>query len=453
MKRRDVLHAAPAFLVAGTGLAHANTQADKAASLSLNAPVLGPRMNLDQARKVMDQLDLDALVLGAGINVYHAIGYWPLTSRMGHAPSTFAVVTKREDQPLSVVLSSFTYYYQLADVHDPAVYPAYVYTAPTGEIDDNGEPIAAPIMTFRDRAEVPMDEVESRRASLAQVAMDDVGASPAAKHALARALKDLGVASGTIAVDHATAAAVLEDASPQAKIVDADLALRRIRPVKSDLEIALMRQAAQANTDAALAAVRAVRAGATYRELRATFFSEAAKYGNRGVFMVIDRVSSEVFDAPFQDGQAFLIDAVSENNGYHGDYGRTIFIGEPAKAMKQATDALSTAWQEVRHALKPGMRFSEISAMGRDVLKTLGVDYTVTFSPHSVGLYHTDHVGMAGAAAFREDPVLEPGMIISVDCPMLEAGIGGSAHLEDLMLITASGSEPINATGDDVIVV
>lgn len=453
MKRRDVLHAAPALLMGGTGLAHASSEPSASGPLSLGAPVVGPRMNLDQARKIMDQLELDALVLGAGINVYHAIGYWPLTSRMGHAPSTFAVVTKREDQPLSMVLSSFTYYYQLADVHDPAVYPAYVYTAPTGEVDDNGEPLAAPIMTFRDRAEVPMDKVESRRASLVQAAMDDVGASPAAKHALSKALKDLGVASGTIAVDHVTAAAVLADAAPQATVVDADLALRRIRPVKSDLEIALMRQAAQANTDAALAAVRAVRAGATYRELRATFFSEAAKAGNRGVFMVIDRVSSEVFDAPFQDGQAFLIDAVSENNGYHGDYGRTIFIGEPARAMRQATDSLSTAWQEVRHALKPGMRFSEISALGRDVLKKLGVDYTVTFSPHSVGLYHTDHVGMAGAAAFREDPVLEPGMIISVDCPMLEAGIGGSAHLEDLMLITANGSEPINTTGDDVIVV
>jgi hypothetical protein len=31
--------------------------------------------------------------------------------------------------------------------------------------------------------------------------------------------------------------------------------------------------------------------------------------------------------------------------------------------------------------------------------------------------------------------------------------VGGSAHLEDLMLITADGSEAINDVGDEVIVV
>lgn len=127
--------------------------------LTLDAPMIGPRMNRAQAIKVMDQLGLDALILGSGINVYHATGYWPLTDRMGHAPSTLAIVTRSDEQPLSVVLSSFTYYYQLADVHRTQDYPAYTYTGPTGQIDDNGEPVAAPVMVFRDRKEVPLDAV------------------------------------------------------------------------------------------------------------------------------------------------------------------------------------------------------------------------------------------------------------------------------------------------------
>jgi Xaa-Pro aminopeptidase len=99
------------------------------------------------------------------------------------------------------------------------------------------------------------------------------------------------------------------------------------------------------------------------------------------------------------------------------------------------------------------MRFSEISALGQQTLKKLGADYVVPFTPHSVGLYHTDHVGTANPAAFREDPVLEKGMILSVDCPLLAAGMGGSAHLEDLTLITETGSESINDSGDQTIVI
>lgn len=424
-----------------------------AISGSLAMPRLEPRMNMAQAFKIMDQLGLDALVVGEGINVYHASGYWPITARMGHAPSTFAIVTRNESQPVSIVLSAFTYYYQLADIHRTDDYPVYLYTAPTGDVDENGDPIATPVSGFPNREEVPMDPVESRRASLASAAEKEKGAWAGAKYAMAKALKDLGLSKGTLAADHRTVRGLLDDAAPNATVVDADTALRYIRPVKSDLEIQLMRAASKANVEAAIEAVKSVRAGAMYREFRAEYFAQAARRGNRGVFLVVDRVSAETFDAPFRDGQAFLIDAVSEFQGYHGDYGRTVFIGEPAKAMQNATKAMGDAWTEVRHALKPGMRFSEIITLGQQTLKKMNANYTVSFTPHSVGLYHTDHVGSAGAAAFREDPVLEKGMIISVDCPLLEAGVGGSAHLEDLTLITADGSEPIHDVGDQTIMI
>lgn len=411
----------------------------------------GVRMNRARADEIMEREGLDALILGQGVNVYYASGYWPLTSRMGHAPAAFAIVTRRPEQPLSLVLSSFTHYYQLADIRDSNDFPAYIYTFPSGEEGPDGEPLAASFPLFPDRNELPLDAIESHRVGIVASAEKAHGVSAGAKYALAKALKDLGLTKARIAVDHQNVRAVVEDAAPASTVSDADDALRRIRPIKSNLEIALMRRAATSNAEAALAAVRSVRAGAGYRDLRNVFYAEAARRGNKGVFMVVDRVSAEHFDAPFRDGQAFLIDAVSEFGGYHGDYGRTIFLGEPTRPMAKAAAAIGTAWDEIRHALKPGMRFSEIGALGQQTLKKLGGNYIVPFSPHSVGLYHTDHVGNAGAAAFREDHVLEKGMILSVDCPLLESGMGGSAHLEDLMLITENGSEPINSVGDQVI--
>lgn len=414
---------------------------------------VGIPMHRGRAEEILEREGLDALVLGQGINVYHASGFWPLTSRMGHSPNTFAIVTRRDTQPLSLVLSSFTYYYLLADVHRRDDFPVYIHTSPADEEGPDGAPLAAPFALFPDRDAMPLDSIESRRGSLTAFAEQEAGASAYAKFALAKALKDLGLTKARIAVDHQNVRELVAETAPDATLVDADDALRRIRPVKSDHEIALMRHAATNNAEAALAAVRAVRAGASYRDLRNLFYTEAAQRGNKGVFMVVDRVSAEQYDAPFRDGQAFLIDAVSEFGGYHGDYGRTIFLGEPTRPMAKAVAAIGTAWDEIRHALKPGMRFSEIGALGQQTLKKLGGDYVVPFGPHSVGLYHTDHVGDAGAAAFREDHVLEKGMILSVDCPLLESGMGGSAHLEDLMLITGNGSEPINNVGDQVVII
>jgi Xaa-Pro aminopeptidase len=98
----------------------------------------------------------------------------------------------------------------------------------------------------------------------------------------------------------------------------------------------------------------------------------------------------------------------------------------------------------VRDALRPGLRFSEITALGRETLRKAGHDFRVAFGPHSVGLYHTDAAGLG-------DIVLEPGMVISVDCPVMQTGLGGSAHLEDLSLITATGSEPIHPVSGPVV--
>lgn len=455
LKRREMLMGAAAVAAAsvttGSRAAERGGAAQAEVPLSQPSPAMAaaPLMNMSRAFQVMAEEGIDALVLGQGTNFYHASGQQPVTTRMGHQPYSFAIVTRSEEQPLRLVLSSFAYYFLLSDALDAQAQPIYLYTGADPEDPEE----ALPLAVFPDRGEVPMDGIESRRASLTYLADQQRAAAPGLLKALNKALSDSGVIKGTIALDYDVMRPLLAESFPDATFVGASGALSRIRPIKSALEIDLMRQAATMNAEAALAAVSAVRAGATYRDLRNVFAAEAAMRGNRSVFMVVDRVSAGHFDAPFRDGQSFLIDAVSEYRGYHGDYGRTVFLGEPTQPMTKATNAMGRAWDEVRHALKPGMRFSEVGELGRYTLRKMGANYSVSFAPHSVGLYHTDHLDQAGIGGAWADLTLEPGMIISVDCPLLEAGVGGSAHLEDLMLITENGSEPINDVGDQVIVV
>jgi Xaa-Pro aminopeptidase len=215
-----------------------------------------------------------------------------------------------------------------------------------------------------------------------------------------------------------------------------------------------MRLAAQSNVDAAMAAAQTARSAGTTRILRSRYFAEAAARGMMPVFMVIDGSSSEVMDAELRDGSCFSIDCVSSLRFYHGDFARTIFIGEPSERMRKIVAATRQAWDDVRGSLRPGLRFAEVQRIGRESLKRQGADINISFTPHSVGLFHTDHPFPSA-----QDPrpvgqlTLEAGMILSVDCPLGMVGSGGSSHLEDLSLITADGAEPIHSVPTHVIVV
>ena len=417
--------------------------------VSVPPPVLGPRMNFEQADRIMAELGLDAIVLGAGKNVYHATGLDLTATKMGHTPGVYALITRNQDQRLSLIAPSFLYYYTIAMDHRHSDFPAYLYAGPGEEVED-AELSLDELPLYPNLEHEPLDLIESTRLSMVERAVRAEAARPNLKFALANALKDTGVARGRIATDVSPVMRNVMEAAEEATVVNADDALRRIRPVKSDTEIALMRYAAQANAEAALQAAASVRAGADVRELRATFFAAAAARGMRGVFMVIDRVSSPTYAAELREGQCFSIDCVSEYMGYHGDFARAIYIGEPSKTMQEVSELTGKSWDHVRENLKPGLKFSDVRRMGREALRKMGADFSISFSPHSVGLYHTDHVGTMGSPP-REDIVLEPRMILSVDCPMGATGMGGSSHLEDLMLITEDAAEPINSIGTNVV--
>lgn len=411
-----------------------------------------PPADLERARAMMERDGLDGVLLSNPVNVWHLTGFWPATSRMGFRNGLHVLLSRDPQQPLSIVAAEFTYYYLLADNAYEWPMQVYLFTGPADREQLAAakaerfrvEPPAAGSTTFPDAGREPLSDRELLRTAAVKAAVARQPVSADAEFALVKALRAMGMDRGRIGVDSADVAPLLGAAGLAASAVPAEATMQRIRLVKSARELQLMRLAATANMQAALAAARAARAGATYRELRATFFAEAARRGNRGVFMVIGGVSAEGVDRTLRDGDAFLFDAVSEGAGYHGDFARTVFVGEPSRTMRQATDAIALGWATVRDALRPGLRFSEITALGRETLRKAGHRFPVAFGPHSVGLYHSDAAGLG-------DLVLEPGMILSVDCPVMQAGIGGSAHLEDLMLITANGSEPIHPAAAAIV--
>jgi len=425
-----------------------NSDAELFARLEREAP-----MNIARAAEVMERHGLDGLVLGEPVNVFHTLGHWPqiARTRMGQPPGTFAVIARARPEQAGIVTSRFLYYYTWADGRRRADVQPWLYTV----LGDDG--LAGPLPQYdlcADQGEAPLSLLEEHRShALAEVPSEqgwigDCGA------ALCRAMRDMGLWQGRIGIDHPVLREVLERNEFPGAPVWADNILREIRMVKSPLELALMARAAQANVEALNAVGRAVREGAAYHELHRLYLGETAARGNRAVFLNVDRASSEYCSATIRDGQALFLDGVSHFQNYHGDFARTVFVGEPLPPARKAAEAAAFGWQAVREILKPGVTYSQIMAHGEESIRKAGYGVQIGFGPHSVGLSHTDEPGdIVGGFYRKPDIVLEAGMILSVDCPVLDTGLGGSAHCEDLMLITHDGAEPIHTLHDPVITV
>jgi Xaa-Pro aminopeptidase len=413
-----------------------------------------PLVNPDRLRFYLRQAGLDAVVVARPANVMYLTNLWPQLDLMGSTGTGIAIFPTDPQRPIAVVMQAFVYYYVHAPEAGSIDRAVFLYTEPLdphAAPADGSEPAAGPGRTLHVIDPERMSARDRQRAA----ALKRAGpVSADVTWALAKALRALGLERSALGIDDPDLKATLDARGFAGEVRPAENLLRRTRLVKSEHEIRLMRLAAQNNVEAALAAARRVRELGSTRLLRSRFFAEAAERGNAGVFMVINSTSSELVDEPLVEGSAFAIDCVSTCRFYHGDFARTVFVGEPLPAARRATAAIATAWQEIGSRLKAGMSFADVTRIGRESLRKQGVELNVSFTPHSVGLFHTDHPQPSWLSPkVPETLLLEENMILSVDCPVLESGLGGTMHLEDLMLIRKDGAEPIHDVPPGVLVV
>jgi len=456
-RRRLLVGGAAGLLAPGMASASAATPSANAASTA-TLPDLSflrdtPVCNAERLRDFMKAEGLQALVVSRPANVFYLTNHWPQLDRMGFDGSGIAIFTLDEKRPIALVMHAFLYYYTHTPESRFTDRLIFTYTQPNDPAAASGdaEPAAQPARTMRVADEAKVTERDRHRNAMFALARPP---SADASWALKKAVAELRLDGATIGIDDPALDAALKLRGFIGSVRPAENVIRRARLSKSPAEIKLMRFAAQANVDAAMAAALRARALGTSRRLRAEFYAEAARRGNIGHFMVISGASTEALDQPLVDGTSVSIDCVSTCRFYHGDFGRTIFIGEPPPEVVRIAKGVATAWQEIREQLKPGMRFADIPRIGRATMTRLGVDAPVSFTPHSVGLFHTDHPQPSLVAPRGPDAlVLEENMILSVDCPVFLAGLGGTIHLEDLMLIRQGGAEAIHSVPPPVIVV
>jgi Xaa-Pro aminopeptidase len=467
MKRRDMLKGLTALGAAGAsgttlGAGDARAGTPIPGSFAPDAATLrslreAPLINQAQAARVMEQYDLAGMLAMNPINIYYLSNTLPIGVRMRKEYPAFATLPRKRDEPTFLVTTT-TQSWDMAN-GDRWVPEVIRYTGPKNWQDytgDNALPLSEePLVGTRSPNISDESKLTARERGWRDSGQRNTP-SPTPEWALARAMRESGITRGRVAVDDMRIARLLQriGMADNIEFVDGDNLFRRIRYIKSDAEIAYMRIAGRNNCAAAMAAIADLKVGMTLPEIEQRFLAEAAARGNELAFFLAGTSVGSFRNGSIVEGEPFLVDAVSHFQQYHGDFGRTVVVGEPGPEVHKRAMAQSAARDATAAIIRPGVKYSEIVRIGREAFRKVGGPVETFFvSPHSVGLQHTDQPYRDDSPfGTPEDLTLEVGMVITVDLPYLDMGFGAGHH-EDLLLITADGFEVLHESPGNLLIV
>lgn len=390
----------------------------------------------------MKQQGLAALVATSPENVTYASGFSNWTIYAFKDLEMYAIVPLEGELALVAPIDAGDYLAQCpADVNRIYTYGTF-HTARRPDVELTGA--EAGIIEFRERT----------------------SHHPSGLAALQQALADSGVLGEPIGIDERgmppSRWRAIEEALPAGTIQEANQVFRTVRMVKTEGEIERLRYAVRAVEAGILQAFAAAGPGVTEAEIERVFREMVAGSGTTpGHYETSAGTrASGCFPASadyrMRPGDVIRSDAGGRYLGYWADTGRTAVIGEPPADLARYYAALQAGIEELLKRARPGVAVSELFDAGVQTVRESGI-------PH----YQRHHVGHAIGLEMYEAPVLasgqssdihkfgesdtrlEPGMVINIELPYYELGLGG-LQIEDTLVIRPDGHEVLTTASRDL---
>lgn len=236
----------------------------------------------------------------------------------------------------------------------------------------------------------------------------------------------------------------------QARLVPIDDLLIGIRAVKTDDEIAIIREAARIADKAMQASLGLLREGITEAEISSYASYIMKKEGAEGDSFEPFVMSGKNAWLPqrfssnkkINIGEMIIFDMGAKYEGYCSDLTRTFSLGGLNKEQKEIFNIAYSAQKEAISAVKPGIRASELDKIARDYI-----------SRHGFGKYFPHITGHGLGISIHETPILdkdsdtilEANMVVTVEPGIYMKDIG-AARVEDMVLVTKDGYEVLTST-------
>jgi len=387
--------------------------------------------NFDRLKQKMEIEDLDGIVAGTIENVLYLTGISSVSLHLHpYFGQCYAIVTRDAPERITFVSS-------------------------TGEIDqilDSTADIVDAInfgTFYRERySDVALPAHEQRLHVLTNNPPQPNGAV-----ALATALKRAGLAGKRVGLDEnglrIGIESSLREALPKTAFVPASSALAWVRRVKTAEEVRRIERSAGITEQAIHAAAAIAQTGVTEHELAFEFNRSVSSQGGRVEFTMIkfgrNSVSGQVLPnrTALQPGDTIWFDVGSRYEGYWSDLARTYSFGEPSARVRQLYRAMVLGEQAGIDQTRPGMTGGEVFKLTMQAVRDNG-------EPR----YRRHHVGHSIGAEVYEQPILadgndveiEAGMIINIETPYYEFGVG-AVHVENPFVVAAQGPNVLLTSG------
>ncbi len=383
-------------------------------------------LNRERALGTMDKYGLSALIATSPDNVTYLSDFSCQNARLYRHVNVFAILPRRDDiSPTLIVIMM-----DVANIADGASWMEEVRTygrsfirLPEGLIPEGSE---VRLMKILKASEL---------------------SSPNSAEALCKAIEDKGLAKERVGLDEVGIGhrlwGLLQERFPEAEFVEASEIFREIQVIKTEEELARLREATEINEAAVEEVAGRIAVGVSEAELAQLYREALARRGADLDFWNTGggRRSGGFFpsgDYALKPGDLYRFDAGSCFRRYHADAGGVAVLGEPTARQRELYDAISAGMEAALEKARPGATYADLFNAAVGAVEAKGIknyDKLRSDCGHGIGI-EARHPNVS-----RDNTVpLEENMVVNVEVPYYEVGYGG-VQKEYSLLITRNGFE------------
>lgn len=264
------------------------------------------------------------------------------------------------------------------------------------------------------------------------------------------AVKKLGLEGGTIGVEMpflpADAYVAIQQGLPHARLVDATPLLGALRTIKTDAEIATLREAHEAVAEAIHATFTWGRDGVTTQALNDHIRAEVEQRGPDFIYC-FTTAGPSVLRAPSQQrwtrGHVLELDCGGEWRDFISDIARMGSMGKPSALADDMLNEILVIQERARKVVKAGVPCSEIYLEGERAFKASRfAGGAGRFEAHGLGIVSHE------PPRIRPDnpKPLEANMVLSIETDFEHPEVG-RVKIEDTVVVTPHGPEGLGDLG------
>ena len=381
--------------------------------------------NYERALKIMDKYNLEALIATSPENVLYLSGYRSLSQWALRGVPVYAIFPRDGEPSLIIPISDLDLYADkpswIKDVRCYGVFYIEHYEKESLKLSDSEVRLAElmkKVKRGKSALDLLVDVLVEKGLDKKKIGIDEIG------------------------IDYNTWL-YLKNSLPNAQLKPAFNIFKEIRMIKTSDEVELLRKAAEISQKAVETMLESVREGVSELELAQIVEEVIVKEGGRVFATVIGCGTRSAFPNALpssyrvKKGDIIRYDGGCTYNDYYSDIAKTAVLGEASEKIKKYFKAIAIGTEEALNAIKPGIKASEVFRIAVEAVRKNGIPhYKRHHCGHGIGIECYDKPIIRPT----DETVLEPGMVINIETPYYEIGLGG-LQVEVTILVTESGYE------------